>query len=167
MQFEDVMKLLLGKSKQKEGGETQDNSVQPEASELKQKKQKGSWRNNLHPGLHSEINKLVHNTHNHRDAYKRTFDVKNAQLWVALAQLSKRITELENLAGAPGHSVTGAQNTIETEALTSRLAESQESEQEVHAKTSQTLEKEQPVHQMLISGQLASSAQPQARPGQL
>lgn len=54
-----------------------------------------NWREKLPPELNQEINELASRTQEHRGAYQSTLKVRDAQQWVALAQLSKRIKELE------------------------------------------------------------------------
>ena len=173
MQFEDIMKLVLGKPKQ-EGGEKEDNSVQPEASPAKTPLKKGSWRHHLSDDLHSELNHLVYATHKHRHAYKKTLKIRDAQLWVALAQMSRRLGQLEAQLGVEGevpNKETSRLQDLETSGSpevssdssinpgSPEIVESQSPEPEQP-------EKEQPNQQMLISGQPASEVQPQAQPEQ-
>ena len=97
MKFEDIMKLVLGGRKQK--GEEQSTTDQSADAPEQKPQKKGSWRHHLDAGIHSELNKLVHHTHKHRHAYKRTLKIRDAQLWVALAQVSQRLSRLEEHAG--------------------------------------------------------------------
>jgi hypothetical protein len=141
MQFEDVMKLILGKSKNKTGGEP-DNSENSEAVAEKQPKSKGNWRKHLDSCMHCEINRIVKGTHNHKYAYKRTLNVRNAQLWVALAQMSQRVSELEIQLGVK----SSEEVPVEVE------------EQTVEEKI---IEEPQKSSQMIISGQPAASIEQQ------
>ena|GEM_PF-5264799 len=54
-----------------------------------------NWRHHLPHHVNNEINELVKETHNHRDAYKKTMKARDAQLWVALAHINQRLKELE------------------------------------------------------------------------
>lgn len=53
------------------------------------------WRHHLPHHVNNEINELVKETHNHRNAYLKTMKTRDAQLWVALAHMNKRLKELE------------------------------------------------------------------------
>jgi len=159
MQFEDIMKLVLGKDKKEGEGEEQ-KSDQPQASSTPKIK-KGSWRQHLDANVHLELNKLVRNTHKHRHAYKKTFKVRDAQLWVALAQMSRRLSQLEGQLNVQQSSEPETQpaESLENEAesLTSRVPESSDIKQ-----TTPLLEKEKLTQNMLISGEPSSSVQPAA-----
>jgi len=156
MQFEDIMKLVLGKSKQEgEGGEAeQQPGVSPEAKKKKVSLpgfNKTRWRRHLSADLHSEMNKLVKETHKHRSAYKKTLKVRDAQLWVALAQVSKRLSSIETQLGIQE---------------TSGAEEPEDQETETPEEHSETPIEEVQNQQMLTSGEVSSSAQLQAPLGQ-
>jgi len=159
MQFEDIMKLVLGKGKQDVEGEEQKPS-QPKAS-LIPKMRKGSWRHHLDSNVHTELNKLVRNTHKHRNAYKKTLKVRDAQLWVALAQMSRRLSQMESQLGVQQSDEPGTQQAEslenEAESLTSQVPESRDIKP-----ITPLLEKEKLSQNMLISGESSSSSQPEA-----
>ena len=63
------------------------------------KKASISWRHELPHDINSEINHLVKETHKVRDAYKKTLKVRDAQLWVAVASINKRLKVIEEQLG--------------------------------------------------------------------
>jgi hypothetical protein len=178
MQFEDIMKLVLG-GRKKKGEEGDTNAQSADAPEQKQTR-KGSWRHHLDSGLHSELNKLVHHTHKHRHAYKRTLKVRDAQLWVALAQMSQRLSRLEQQAGIQVAEPTEAIEKVETpapvEAEVQKPVEVKITPEPItQTPTPEPLTTQAPLvqsiqpennNQMLISGQISSSAQSRALPAQ-
>ncbi len=64
-----------------------------------QEKKPVTWRHALPHEVNHEINHLVKETHKHRDAYKRTLKARDAQLWVAVAHMNKRLKNIENQLG--------------------------------------------------------------------
>jgi hypothetical protein len=81
------MKLpKLGNNVQKAEGTQQGTAKAPQPK---------NWRHRLPSHINTEINELVNETHNHRDAYMKTLKARDAQLWVALAHVNKRLKELE------------------------------------------------------------------------
>jgi hypothetical protein len=116
MQFEDVMKLVLGKGKQK-GGDEQSSETKSEASPRKTSilnLNRSKWRQHLDNDLHAELNQLLKKTHEHQHAYKKTMKVGDAQLWVALAQMSKRLKAIEQQIGLtePVESINPVQEAV-------------------------------------------------------
>ena len=163
MQFEDIMKLVLGKGKQPEGEGEEQKPDQPKASPIP-KMRKGSWRQHLDSNVHSELNKLVRNTHKHRNAYKKTLKVRDAQLWVALAQMSKRLGQLEDQLGT--EQPIKPKNPDELQVENNKPESAQPLQASKTEQIAQPVENPQPNTQMLISGEPSSSAQPAAPSGQ-
>jgi len=145
---------------------------------------RSKWRQHLNNDIHTELNQLVKKTHKHRNAYKKTMKVGDAQLWVALAQMSKRLNSIEQQIGLtePVESINPAQEAVnEPEELKNEFEpqDSKESTSSVWSPTStseeskpEEVEQIQPNNeqlsnsQMLISGQTSLSAEKQVRPAQ-
>ncbi|MFH1331927.1 MAG: hypothetical protein ABIH63_01440 [archaeon] len=53
-----------------------------------------SWREKVDPSIKDHLEVQVAEAAKHKEAYKEADDPANAQLWCALANLSKQITEL-------------------------------------------------------------------------
>lgn len=64
-----------------------------------QAKKPVTWRHALPHEVNHEINHLVKETHKHRHAYKRTLKARDAQLWVAVAHMNKRLKNIEDQLG--------------------------------------------------------------------
>lgn len=54
-----------------------------------------SWRKNLNKGIGPYVEKLIRESFLYKNEYVEAADKGKAQLWVALALLSKRLAELE------------------------------------------------------------------------
>jgi len=57
---------------------------------------KKDWKDYLDPVYKDYINSLIKESKNHEKAYKKSFDPKIAQIWVALSILYRKISILEN-----------------------------------------------------------------------
>jgi len=57
------------------------------------------WKENLPPELKDTLKEVLEKVSCFRYAYSQAEDVKVAQLWVAIAQLTKEIKELKELMG--------------------------------------------------------------------
>ena len=54
-----------------------------------------SWRNKLDPKVREHFEDLVKEVANEREAYKSSKKASKAQLWIALAVLAKKVSDLE------------------------------------------------------------------------
>jgi leucyl aminopeptidase (aminopeptidase T) len=52
------------------------------------------WTHFLAPEALATLRKVLESAYNHREAYFRATDIKNAQLWSALLEMQKQIDEL-------------------------------------------------------------------------
>ena len=86
-------------AKNQEENQAENQIVKPTMISIKREnngKQKfGNWRKVLPANVNSELNTVVSQTHPYRHAYKKALRVRDAQQWVAIAQLSERIKRLE------------------------------------------------------------------------
>ena len=57
------------------------------------------WRKVLHPSLKPHLEHQIRETFKHRKVIRRSSDPKNAQLWVAIANISKDIVEIRQKLG--------------------------------------------------------------------
>jgi len=55
---------------------------------------KNNWRQNVDLGLKDHLEMLIESVHKHRNSYKKSKNPPIAQLWCALADLSKQILDL-------------------------------------------------------------------------
>jgi|ETN01SMinimDraft_4_1059930.scaffolds.fasta_scaffold19499_3 hypothetical protein len=160
MKLEDVMKLFLKKGKG-EGDEKQGSEQPaPAPAPAKETKKKGSWRHHLDEGLHNELNSLVQRTHSQRHAYKRTLKVRDAQLWVALAQMSKRLADIEGKLGLVSEVSDDAAEGTGQEAVGEEESKLQNLNSELQTPEPITPEIKQPTH-FITSGQPVASTQKQ------
>jgi len=60
---------------------------------------KAHWRNQLPEDVSGELNSLVSTTQKYRESYKDTLHVREAQLWLALAEISMRLRAIEEKLG--------------------------------------------------------------------
>jgi hypothetical protein len=54
-----------------------------------------TWRDKLDPTIKEHFEKLIKTTSNEQDAYLKSKKPSRAQLWTALAILSKKVSDLE------------------------------------------------------------------------
>ena len=57
------------------------------------------WRKVLHPSLKPHLEHQIKETFRHRKVIRRSNDPKTAQLWVAIANLTKDIYEIKQKLG--------------------------------------------------------------------
>jgi len=57
------------------------------------------WRKVLHPSLKPHLEHQIRETFKHRKVIRRSSDPKNAQLWVAIANISKDMAEIKQKLG--------------------------------------------------------------------
>ena len=53
------------------------------------------WRKHIHPELREHLEMQIRNTFNHKKAYESADNRGNAQLWVAIGNLSKQLSKIE------------------------------------------------------------------------
>ena len=63
------------------------------------------WRKVLHPTLKPHLEHQISETFRHRKVISRSEDPKTAQLWVAVANLTKEIYEIKQKVGISNKSV--------------------------------------------------------------
>lgn len=54
----------------------------------------GNWRKDVSPEIKEFLEALVENVHKHKPAYVKSKNPSSAQLWCALAHLSKQVFDL-------------------------------------------------------------------------
>lgn len=59
------------------------------------------WRKVLHPSLKPHLEHQIRETFKHRKVIRRSNDPMNAQLWVAIANLTKEINEIKTQLRMP------------------------------------------------------------------
>ena len=57
------------------------------------------WRKVLHPSLKPHLEHQIRETFKHRKVIRMSSDPKNAQLWVAIANISKDMAEIKQKLG--------------------------------------------------------------------
>ena len=58
-----------------------------------------AWRKVIHPSLKPYLEHQIRETFKHRKVIRRSNDPKNAQLWVAIANLSRDLAEIKSKLG--------------------------------------------------------------------
>ena len=57
------------------------------------------WRNFLPGDIFHELNSLVAETHKYRESYQKASHLREAQLWLALSEISLRLRAVEESLG--------------------------------------------------------------------
>ncbi|MBS3112284.1 hypothetical protein J4459_03395 [Candidatus Woesearchaeota archaeon] len=55
-----------------------------------------SWRENIDPTIRNHLELQIKESHKHKESYSEAIQPSNAQLWIAIANLSQQIHKLNS-----------------------------------------------------------------------